>query len=170
MKKAFTLFELMIVVAILGILAAIALPEFQSHTRQAREAAARDVLRILRNQIELYAAQHNGTPPGFPNGDTTASPTYLHFFSQITRATNKNGDIAIPGTPGYPLGPYLPEMPENPLNNKCTVKILLFNEDFPTTLATDASGEVGWIYKPATKKIRINCIGTDSKDTPFSEY
>lgn len=79
MKKAFTLVEILIVVAILGILAAIVLPQFQSHTQQAKESAAKDNLRILRNAIELYAAQHDGVPPGYPNGDTTASPHYLCF-------------------------------------------------------------------------------------------
>ncbi|RKY11715.1 MAG: hypothetical protein DRP65_03460, partial [Planctomycetota bacterium] len=49
MKKAFSLVELLIVVAILGILAAIVVPEFQTYTQQAKEAAAKDNLRILRN-------------------------------------------------------------------------------------------------------------------------
>ena len=69
MKKAFTLVEILIVVTILGILAAIALPTFQGHIIQAKEAAAKDNLRILRNAIELYAAQHNDMPPGYINGD-----------------------------------------------------------------------------------------------------
>ena len=51
MKRAFTLVEILIVVALLGILAAIALPTFQDHIQQARESAAKDNLRILRNAI-----------------------------------------------------------------------------------------------------------------------
>ncbi len=68
-KYAFTLVEILIVVAILGILAAIVLPTFQDHVQQARESAAKDNLRILRNAIEVYAAQHNDVPPGYPNDD-----------------------------------------------------------------------------------------------------
>ncbi|GAH74356.1 unnamed protein product, partial [marine sediment metagenome] len=66
MKKAFTLVEILIVVAILGILAAIVIPQFQAHSQEAKEAAAKDNLRILRNAIELYAVQHGGVPPGYP--------------------------------------------------------------------------------------------------------
>ena len=54
-KKAFSLIELIIVVAILGILAAIVLPIFQSHSEEAKEAASKDNLRILRNMVQFYA-------------------------------------------------------------------------------------------------------------------
>lgn len=47
-QYGFTLVELMIIVAILGILAAIALPEFQGHTQKARESTAKENLRLLR--------------------------------------------------------------------------------------------------------------------------
>ena len=47
MKKAFTLVETLIVVAILGILTAIALPTFRGHIAEAKESAAKDILRIL---------------------------------------------------------------------------------------------------------------------------
>ena len=62
MKKAFTLIEILIVVSILGILSAIVFPEFQAQAQQSRESAAKDNLRILRNAIEIYAAEHNDIP------------------------------------------------------------------------------------------------------------
>ena len=68
MKRAFSLVEILIVVAVLGILAAIALPTFQGYIVEAKEAAAKDNLCILRSAIELYAAQHDGVPPGIPGG------------------------------------------------------------------------------------------------------
>ncbi len=54
MKKAFSLIELLIIVAIIGILAAIVIPEFQSHTQKAKEATAKENLRIARQQIDLF--------------------------------------------------------------------------------------------------------------------
>jgi len=166
MKKAFTLAEILIVLAILGILAAIALPQFQSHTQQAKEAAAKDTLRILRNAIEIYAAQHNGVPPGYPNGDTSAELLAMIFVYQMFKATNINGQFADVGTPGYPLGPYIPTMPSNPFNNIKTVKVLVNNEEFPT----DANGAFGWIYKPSTKTIKLNSNGTDTEGVPYFDY
>lgn len=68
MKKAFTLVELMIVVAVLGILAAIAVPAFQGHAARAKKSAAKDNLRMLRTAIGLYTSQHDNLTPGYLNG------------------------------------------------------------------------------------------------------
>ena len=65
MKKAFTLAEMLIVIAILGIIAAFVLPEFQDHTQKTREAAAKENLRIARQQFELYIVQEAIDEMGF---------------------------------------------------------------------------------------------------------
>jgi len=67
-EKGFTLVELLIVVAILGIMAAIVMPTFQGNVAQAKESASKSNLATLRTQIELYKLQHNGYPPGYVNG------------------------------------------------------------------------------------------------------
>jgi general secretion pathway protein G len=64
-KKAFSLIELMIVVSILGIMAAIVAPLFRDNIQKTKEAAAKDSLRILRTAIEAYAAKNNGISPGY---------------------------------------------------------------------------------------------------------
>ena len=53
MKKAFTIIELMIVIAILGILAAITLPSIQGHIASAKEATAKDNLHTFRVALEV---------------------------------------------------------------------------------------------------------------------
>ena len=151
MKKAFTLVEILIVVAILGILAAIALPTFQDHIQQARESAAKDNLRILRNAIELYAAQHSGVPPGYPNDNPTMNPSYMSFSMQMTA-----------------LEHYLSEMPKNPFNELVLMDVLHNDEDFPTEPSQTDS--YGWVYKPATKTIKLNWSGTDSAGVAYFDY
>jgi prepilin-type N-terminal cleavage/methylation domain-containing protein len=164
MKKAFTLVELLIVVAILGILAAIIVPEYQDHAQLAKEAVAKDNLRILRNAIELYAAQHNGIPPGYLNGDTGQLPIMIVFINQLQMATNINHQFAATGTAGYNLGPYVKPFPANPFNDKKTV-VMITTEDRGTP-----TGENGWLYDPQLRTIKIDRPGTDSRGQNYSDY
>ena len=71
-RKAFTLIEILIVVIILGILAAIVVPQFTSATEEAQISNMQATLQTIRNQIELYRVRNNGQYPvfliGVPNG------------------------------------------------------------------------------------------------------
>lgn len=57
--KGFTLIELMIVVAIIGILAAIAIPNFMNYQCKAKQAEAKTLLGSLRVAQEAYFAEHD---------------------------------------------------------------------------------------------------------------
>ena len=166
MKKAFTLVEIIIVVTVLGILAAIVLPVFQGHITEAKSTAAKDNLRILRSVISLYAAEHNGAAPGFPGGDTSKTPIMAYYWFQLLYATTQQGAYAMPTTPGYPFGPYFSELPENPFNNRWTVLVLDDTDDFPA----EATGTYGFIYKPITKTIRLDWPGTDFEGASYYNY
>ena len=62
-RGAFTLIELLIVVAIIGILAAIAIPNFLEARVRAKVASVRSDMRTLGMAAEMYAADHNEYPP-----------------------------------------------------------------------------------------------------------
>jgi general secretion pathway protein G len=62
LKKAFTLVEILIVVVILGILAAIVVPQFTNATQDAQEGNLRAQVQSLQNQIELFKARTNAYP------------------------------------------------------------------------------------------------------------
>jgi general secretion pathway protein G len=151
MKKAFTLVEILIVVSILGILAAIVAPQFRSHAQAARESAAKDNLRVLRTTIERYAATHNGIPPGYQNNDTSNNPTALSFGRHLTFFEH-----------------YLLSIPENPFNGKASTRVIIDTEDFPSTPIS--TNQYGWIYKPATKTIKLNWPGVDSEGISYFDY
>ncbi len=61
-QKGFTLVELMIVVAIIGILAAIAIPQFAKYRARAQNSAALSDLRNLRTDMEGYYAENQLYP------------------------------------------------------------------------------------------------------------
>ena len=60
--KGFTLVEILIVVVILGVLAAIVIPQFGDANDEARETALLGNLRIMRQQIELYELREGSFP------------------------------------------------------------------------------------------------------------
>jgi len=166
MKKAFSLVELMIVVAVLGILAAIVVPQFQNHATQAKESTSKSNLRTLRSAIELYTTQHKGIPPGYPNGNVSAQPTSQTLIEQLCWSSNQSGQTSQQPASGFELGPYLRSFPRNPFNDASSVKIVGNSEDFPA----NATGDFAYIYKPAAKTIRLDYPGTDSQGISYYDY
>jgi general secretion pathway protein G len=61
-NAGFTLIELMIVMAIIGVLAVVAIPSYVGAIRQAREAVLKEDLHVLRNAIDSYTADKQKGP------------------------------------------------------------------------------------------------------------
>lgn len=110
-EKGFTLVEILIVVVILGILAAIVIPQFTSASIDAKESSLVSDLQAIRSQIELYKIHHNDNLPGTQAGND--------FETAMTSKTDQDGVVGV--GPTFKWGPYMREIPVNPFNLLNTV-------------------------------------------------
>lgn len=125
-QQAFTLVEILIVVVILGILAAIVVPQFVSASRDSRVSAVYTNVNRIRTQIEVYYQHHNDS-----------YPTLADFAAQMTAGTD------ITGGPGTDFGPYLDEIPLNSFTGT-------------RDITDGAVGTSAWYYDEATGDFRAN--------------
>lgn len=117
-KKGFTLVEILIVVIILGILAAIVVPQFTNASDDARKSSLASQLQTLRNQVSLYKLHHRETyPNNATNANGSALVTDTWTWSKMTTKTDEFGK----SDPAGAFGPYLQSVPTNSINGFSTV-------------------------------------------------
>ena len=89
-RKGFTLIELVVVIAILGILAAIAIPRFTQMTDKANQSAFESTHRTIVAAVQMYMAANDGaTPAGLTN-----LSEYLNDTSSISKPDDAKPDGA----------------------------------------------------------------------------
>ena len=96
--KGFTLIELMIVIAVIGILAAIAVPQYGRYTERAKFASIVTTTATYKTAVSLCAQENNGLGNCTP-GSNPAIPPDLGAEGVLLSLTTKAGIITATGTP-----------------------------------------------------------------------
>ncbi|MEX2217917.1 MAG: type II secretion system protein [Phycisphaerales bacterium] len=138
-RSAFTLVEILIVVIILGVLAAIVVPQFNTATSEARAMATLDQLVKLREAIGVYYVRNNSTYPGIQAGNGT--------WGQLVQAG----------------GDYLKFPPKNLwVGGAAATVVALANAPDP-----GFQNAHGWIFDPATGNLWAGSF--DGQDQPYPQ-
>jgi len=151
---AFSLVELVMVVTIIGIVAAIAVPRMASASATASANALRATLTNIRKAIDVYFAEH-GSFPGYLPGTTT--PDGTRFVQQLLEYTDETG--ASNATYGYPyvFGPYL----RSPFSKNLTNNLKDVHVKAAPTDPDPADGSVGWVAVLSTGDFQISATDGD---------
>jgi general secretion pathway protein G len=141
-KKAFTLIEILIVVVILGILAAIVVPQFTSATQDSQAGNLKTQLGTLQRQLELYYAKNN-------------------VFPALTSANN--GGWGQAGEANTMIGgSYLKEPPKNPAGELTDAQRIAVTVS--TASGVKGAANFGWVFNTAATS------ATHTQNTIYASY
>jgi len=139
------------VVVIIGIIGAIAIPRIVRGSSSAGAAALESDLAALRNAIDRYWAEHDSTYPSTEK-----------ISEQLTQFSDSLGNPMKSRTDRYIFGPYLVQIPPLP------VGLMKGNRG----IAESPGPGIGWIYNPKTGQLRANTgmAEVDERAFRFDKY
>jgi general secretion pathway protein G len=135
LKRAFSLIELLIVITIIAILAAVAVPRFSRGAESARENALKDNLTSLNKAAELYAIEHGG-----------AYPDPALVVEQLAMFTDQAGAVAATKSAPAIFGPYLRCIPPMPIGPQRGAR----------EIGESPGPGIAWVYSPSTGQFTAN--------------
>lgn len=146
-QRGFTLIELMIVVAIIGILAAVAIPKFAEMLRKSKEGATKGSLTNLRSALTIYISDNEGITP------MTYSVTTDYTETTLVGVMTPKYMEAIPTAK---LGTY---------HQDSAVIKCVPTDDRTNSTGTQTDDSMGWVYTSSSGGAWwVNCTHTDTKN------
>jgi prepilin-type N-terminal cleavage/methylation domain-containing protein len=144
-RHAFTLIELMIVVAVIGILAAIAVPKFAEAIVRSKEATVSSNLGTLRSSLSIYYANTEGIVPADLD---SICPEYIKAIPIVTIPA-----VSKEGTPGH-----------------IQMGSVAIGPD--TGISEPTASDIWYLVNQGSLqgKIVVNCSHNTSKGIPWSSY
>lgn len=126
-RRGFSLIELVVVILILGVIAAIAAPRMFDTADDAADNSTRQTLAVIRNAIEIYRVKHSAYPPITTSAEfKEALRPYLNApVPAPSCLPNANSDVVQDETAGFDAVP-------------------------------DTDDPASWVYKPATGSFKLN--------------
>ena len=161
-SRSFSLIELVIVVVVIGIIAAIAIPRMSHGARNAGANALKANLSAFRTAFERYKAEHGGKSP------------LLNPAQKLTQFSNLAGTATSPTSDpanGIVYGPYLRKISPLPVGSrKGATGIYHFNGSGGVPQGGVPSD--GWWYSHVADEIRANLPATEKDDqgVPYNTY
>ena len=135
-KRGFTLVELLIVIVILAVLAAIAIPRFMDSGTRSKEASLRGDLKLMRNAIELF---HNDT------GAWPAATSDLAVTTAPSAGKDNAGAAKTILSSDY-KGPYMQTVPTDPVSGSAFTYSTTAGSVGKITSSASGSGTDGTAY------------------------
>jgi len=162
MRSGFSLVEILVVVILLGLIAALTIPMVSGYRSSADETALRSDLALLRSGIEMFAADHNGAYPGSITDGINPAGGEAAFVAHLTKFSNADGEVAGARSDEYPFGPYLtngvPRLTVGALADNNGVKVVAS----AAALTGEANPAKAWMYSTATGQIICNSAQVSS--------